>query len=182
MKAVDIDLNYYLDPDFKNLDEVIDLPFGIGKSFNGFFPDDVTVIVKSKPPLPDFMICGAMYIVSQKLKQILEKAKGEGEFFPINIRLRNIPYTQQEFYCFNPLNEIDAIDYKNSVYSVDENDKSWVKTISKLVLDKKKITGINYFILEHTATLFVSDEITREIVEENIIGIDFIEVENFESK
>lgn len=181
MKVLKRDLDYYLDPDFKNLEKVIDLPFGIGETFKGKFPDDVVIIVKSKSSLPDFMICGAMYIVSKELKEVLEEAKDEAEFFPLKVWLRKTPYTKQEFYCFNPLNEIDAIDYEKSTYTLNEKHK-WVDKISKLVIDESKVNGLSFFHIDNISPLFISDEMANKILNKKLIGINFVNVEDFESR
>ena len=182
MKILERDLDYYLDPDFKNLNEVINLPFGVGKSFKGQFPKDVTVIVKSKLPLPDFIICGAMYIVSRELKEVFENAaESEAEFFPINVWLRKVPYTQQEFYCFNPLNEIDAMNYQKSIY-IFEEDNEFIDSIEKLIIDESKVKGLNYFHVDNIEPLFVSDKIAEEIIKRKLIGIQLINIEDFRGR
>ncbi len=143
-----------------------------GASCKDWFPDDLVFDLDpdSGIKIPDSIPNSLnIHIVSEKLKSILESESQEYEFFPITIKNAKGKKVAKTYYVANLLTKISCTDLKQSKYVESCLDKGQFASISKLVLDEKKIPeGTPLFRLgEMTELVLVSKELAIKIKREN---------------
>lgn len=119
------------------------------------------------------------FIVSPLFEKILKEIKSEGiQFLPINIKNKENDGPIHGYSIANVVNVVDAIDYKNSTYSVFELDNEKIYDITKYALNENKINGKDIFKLKGDEIPIFVSEVVKELIEKNnITGCDFLEVE-----
>lgn len=119
------------------------------------------------------------YIVSKKVKSIFNRMNldNEVQFLPIKIReivTGNIIYG---YSVMNILNLVDAFDYSNSEYKEMKVKDTSMYLIKKYALIREKTKGYNCLrIPENKFAAFFSEMVVNILVNENVSGIDFLEV------
>ena len=116
--------------------------------------------------LSDFFCCGPLFIVSPKLKALLEPLSASLEFIPTCIMCGvNGSY---EFYTLHIMAFLDAIDPEQSTIAGMKFNR--YAGITNLVLDQTLIEGSDMFLLKNTLHLIVViSEKARNLFEANQI-------------
>ncbi len=118
------------------------------------------------------------FIVSDKLKKVLETVNTEVQFFPIDV----IDSNKTQKYCYyiaNILRVVDALCLEQSEYFETYIDGiGTVYTISKYAVYSNKTERSDVFKLANNQEIpiFVSENFKRKIEEQRITGISFSEI------
>lgn len=145
-----------------------------GATLAGQFPSDASVEVRTKRPPTDFFRAGVFWIVSAKLRQILESHRVEAEYFSVQLVDRRGKPRDGAWWCFNPTLVLDWFDWSRSQYVAEKNFATEIKTITARpeVLD-----GVPLAVAERTIPdlVAVSDELAAAIAESGCTGVVFRE-------
>ena len=111
----------------------------VDKSETGKLGDKLSLAVHNNDTL---------LVVSQKLKEILEKLPDNLQFHPTKVIFENNEY--QDYFIVNILQVVDAIEYQKSKLVYYDEAHTEVFHIDDLVLDEYKIpNNFNIFLLEN---------------------------------
>ena len=148
------------------------------KPARGQFSDLTLKITSARLPA-DFFEPGTMFVVSGRLKSVLEEFNVHAEFFPLRIIYRGREYTERTFYFCNILDCVECLDLARGKYTfwkkpgfTDRVDK-----IRKLVIDEKKAAGHDLFRIAKGGEYIVcvSDRVASRIAEQQLTGVRLIE-------
>ena len=126
-------------------------------------------------------LIGSFYfIVSERLKEIIQAFEAtQTEFLDVTIINEKTQESKEGYFACNILNNISAIDKKNSVLELYPSGIR-IKTVKHLVLDEEAIGNRNIFRLELLEpTIIVSEKLMQAIAEEELTGIKFVPVDEF---
>jgi len=113
-----------------------------GESAADDYPDEMTVElapdsgVKLADSIPNLL---SIYVVSEKLKGILEQTGEAFEFLPLRIRNHKGKVEKETFYIANLLGSLRCMDLEQSDAAQSSMEKDQMRRIRRLVLDPEKI-------------------------------------------
>jgi hypothetical protein len=137
----------------------------------------VDLVVESGWYTPtDFFWCGAMSVVSARLKEFLESfPKLKLEFFQVNVFRKKTKtwYEPNSFFCMHLMEELDCFDYERSRYKVAKG--GWIIGIDSLVLKPSKLAGRRLFRIAGVGFVIwcVSEKLANEIEAQGFTGVLF---------
>ena len=150
--------------------------------FGNNFPH-TSVTIKSSDPPCDYFETGAMIIVSERLKNVLNEFCIHAEFFKIKIIFKNIIYTDQDIYFCHILDCIDCFDYEKSIFTL--HDKlgftDRIKSVSRLVIDEDKTSSCHLFRIAKGAEYIIcaSDILAAELLANHFSGMNIVRPEEW---
>ncbi len=162
--------------------------FDEGVLVKDWFPDDVVFELdlgkgmKLSDSIPNIL---SLLIVSEKLKQILEKDSGaEFEFFLVKIKDQKGNFVEGNYYVANVIGSVDCVDMEKSNYIMGKINKDQVNYFKELVLDEEKIqSDLKIFRLQQqTKTITVNEALGVAILKAGCTGVLFQEVDDFGSE
>lgn len=113
-----------------------------GMSVGDAFPDGVVFDVnpESGAFFPDSLSNSSnLYIVSERLREVLEAASPSFEFHRVRVRNHKGRLEKSPYYVANLLDLVDCMDRKKSKFRPSEIDTTQASTIHELVLDLSRI-------------------------------------------
>lgn len=152
------------------------------QSMKGHFPDTTVKILTDDPPT-DYFDSGGMFIVSNRLKSVLEQWKVHCEFFRLHILYRGKDYKEHDFYYCNLLDCVECLDLTHGEYTYWDNPEfaDHVDKIKKLAIDEKKAAAYALFRIakggEHIVC--VNDGLATRIEELHLTGVRFVSPEDW---
>ncbi len=100
-----------------------------------------------------------LFIVSEKLKNVLGNTGEEFEFFPVKIRNHEKKIIDSPYYLANLLGSLACLDKEQSEYVINPMNTDRAMYFSKLVLDETKIPkGKKIFRLKEFPELLIVNE------------------------
>ena len=150
-----------------------------GPPLSGRLPTDLIFYIKdgyeSATGLPDFMR-DQFILVSQKLRDVIEKECAEVEFLPAHLSYKN--HDVKGFFIMNPLCRIQGVNLKESDIDLDEI--GLALTVEKLVLDESKFDGVAISVLHETLDLAVQQNLADAITKAKCVGCKFVDPESIQ--
>ncbi len=119
------------------------------------------------------------FVVSRKLKDVMNSLNTEIQFFPVKIYEKNTNNLLNEYYIANIIRVVDALCLEKSKYFTTEIPRiGTIYTVSKYGIYAKKTENSDIFKLKahQNIPIFVSEKFKQHIEDNNITGIDLIEV------
>jgi len=117
------------------------------------------------------------FIVSERLKAILEEVDDGIQYLPINVVNKGENKILKGFSVANILNVVDALNLENSDYSMFELDGESIYSIKKYALCKEAIQSKHIIKLKgDEIPIFMPEELRELIEKNNITGCNFLEV------
>lgn len=117
------------------------------------------------------------FIVSLKLKTILEELEGCIQFLPIKLVNREKGKEIQNYYVANIYSLIEALDLENSKYSEFNLREEKILSIKLYALKRTKIENKHIFKLKESyMPKFVSEQVKLTMEQYGITGCDFLQV------
>lgn len=119
------------------------------------------------------------FVVSAKLKALLEKVNTEIQFFEVKVTDKNGCICGKKFYIANIIKVVDALCLEKSVYfSTEIEGLGTIYTVSKYGIYENKTEGADVFKLaqRQEIPIFVSDKFKQLVENEGITGIKFTEI------
>lgn len=101
-----------------------------GAKLAGRFPSDATLDLRSKRYPSDFVRAGVFWIVSSRLRGILDAHGVEAEYFPVTILCRGGERVSGEWYCFNPTVVADWFDRSRAHFVAESGFATDIETIA----------------------------------------------------
>jgi hypothetical protein len=151
-------------------------------SLAGRFPDTTIEITSDHTPADHFVV-GGIFIVSDRLKSILEQSKVRAEYFPLHVVFEGKDYTDRRFFYCNLLEEIECFDFQHGKCTMWKKPgfTDRIKTIKKLAIDDKKASLHPLFRLAKCSPTIVvaNDDLAEKIVESECTGIRLIRPEKW---
>ncbi|MGE7666857.1 imm11 family protein [Ureibacillus composti] len=117
------------------------------------------------------------FIVSERLKNILQQLDDNIQYFPIKI-VNKLDKTQfSEYYVANILNVVSALNLEKSKYDLIEAEDIKIYSVSKYALNSNALNNLNIIKLKgDELPVFVSEILKEYICENNLTGCDFLEI------
>ncbi|MCG8573048.1 MAG: hypothetical protein MJB14_23190 [Spirochaetes bacterium] len=153
-----------------------------GISVKDIYPENIELSMFKKHPgkvIPDLMYGISYYLISQKLKNILEKEVDQKiEYLPftlINCKGKQEPSL---YYILNVLDIEDCVDLENSKYRESHIAPGTFSSLRILNLEKEKINPeLKIFrIKQKTRLLIIRDDLKNFLESNNITGLEFVEM------
>jgi hypothetical protein len=138
---------------------------------------EATFMMSGKNPPNDFMEYGQLILVSDNIVNILRKHEGvKAIFSPITFIWNEEKYDKYNFYIMQILEEIECINYEESIYECFASAPTEIKSISKLAVHPVDTDIHKFFIIENTCFLCASNSICDELVHYGCTGFTLTEV------
>lgn len=125
------------------------------------------------------------FLVSAKLREVLESLNTEIQFLPVKIMERKSQKELPDYYIANVLRVVDALCLEKSVYSEVYIEKlGTIYNVIKYGIFAEKTEKSDVFKLANRqeVPIFVSENLKNRIEEEGITGIDLLEIRVFENE
>lgn len=119
------------------------------------------------------------FVVSNKLKKVLESINTEIQFLPVRIREKNSNEVLNEYYIANIIKVVDALCLDKSKYFETKIEGiGIIYTVSKYGIYVEKTEGADIFKLSNRQEIpiFTSERFKELIEKENITGICLTEI------
>jgi Immunity protein family (Imm11) len=104
-------------------------------------PDAKVEVVTPGEPA-DFFVAGPAWVVSDRMRELLESFRVAAEFIPVRLTWKGRAYQERRFYLVNLLDVVECFDYRRSRY---KRTPRGVHEIEELVLDDAKAAGRHLF-------------------------------------
>jgi hypothetical protein len=153
-----------------------DLPVLGGASMAGRFPEPLRLRVKCRSELPDAFQAGPLFIVSQRLRDAMEKTGVVAEYFRAELEPAKKSFCGTEYWCANLLERVACLDLACSQHTVD---RRWVRVTGHIAIDEVRAGKRAMFILDETTALIrlVSQPLRDVIVAGNLTGMKLVAVD-----
>ena len=126
------------------------------------------------------------FLVSDKLRKVLESLNTEIQFLPVKIMERKSKKELPDYYIANILRVVDALCLEKSVYYVSYIAKLGLicTFVVKYGIFAEKTENFDVFKLAdgQEIPIFVSENFKNKVEKEEITGIDFLEIKVFENE
>lgn len=125
------------------------------------------------------------FLVSEKLRKVLESLNTEIQFLPVKIMERKSRKELPGYYIANILRVVDALCLEKSVYSEVHIEKlGTIYNVIKHGIFAEKTENSDVFKLaqRQEIPIFVSENLKSKIKKEEITGIDLLEIKVFENE
>jgi hypothetical protein len=176
------DSNNYTEASILDEDSDRILPTMQCKSLKRIFKSTIIKIRSKRPPV-DYLNVDSLFIVSEKLKSILEEFQVPSEYFQLDVIFKGKKYTGQQFFFCNIMDCIACLDFNQGEYEfeVKPGFTDHVRKIKTLAIDEAKVKGHHLFrnIKGVGSLVFASDSLAEKIVSTNCAGVKFNGVENW---
>ncbi len=155
--------------------EFLNVPWASGVPLTGRFPLSATIEIDTDHE-PDDFFRAPLFVISERIKRILEEFNVFAEYFPLNIVYQGAPYTKREFYFANIIDHVDCFDFAKSVFTYHKKDSSIATGIESLVIDEAKTAGHHLFRIAKVSGVIVcvSDELAASIEAAHVTGVKFL--------
>ncbi len=183
MKIWRIDYNdsTYTDALMQNLPLFRGLKFFRGASLKEHFPNNATVEIRTKRSPTDSFRAGSFWIVSTKLRKILETHEVDAEYFPLQVVDKKGNKLEGTWWCFNPKLVVDWFDWSRSKYLFEQG---FATEITAVHVNEEVLSGVPLAVAARTIPVLVavSDGLAAAVVENGCTGIVFCEPHKWSPK
>ena len=168
------------------LRRAVDINFSRGQSLASCFDGTPKIhVMRKKPPASTWLRIDAIVLAIGRLKKIIERYADDAiEFIPVETFLREnersepVPWPDDDqFFMINPMNIVDCIDEKKSIFSRKEfmNNNIIYFGFEFMYLLEDKTQGLNIFrVLGTESRVFMSEELARELNKSGSLGAGWI--------
>jgi len=157
--------------------DFLDVKTMTGEPLLGRFPTP-RIRVDSEYLPADYFQAGPLFMVSEKLKSVLQEFSLRVELHPVDVDFRGAAPVDPRYYFLNILDEAACLDRTASKYS---EMKGYVGDIKKLVIDETKTVGMNLFRLAkaYQFIVLVGEPLAHAIQSSGVRGVRLIEPSAF---
>lgn len=152
----------------------------IGRRFEGWDERFSFYYDQSEESFPSDYLANdkGWFVVSDKLKWLMESLNTEIQYLPVEVWERNGRRSYQ-YYIANILKMVDALCLEKSDYFTTNTKKLGpIHTVSKFAVYEDKVGGADVFKLvnRQEIPIFVSERFKERIEEEGITGIELMQI------
>lgn len=153
---------------------LLGVPFASGRPLGPRFPLGWPLTIRSRTLPADFFMAGPAFIVSARLKGVLQGFGVLGEFFALTTSLLHGGEPSQDYYFLNIIDLVDCLDWDRSEF---EHRAAFAIDIRRLVLVPAKARGHVLFRVLGTlpSVVCIDSSAATEIERCGITGVDFVE-------
>lgn len=172
--CVDYSDSQYTDAKMRNLSRFRGLKLFRGEKLHERFPSNAVIEIRTKRPPTDFFRAGSFWIISEKLRQILESKNVEAEYFSVRLEDRIGNWIDGTWWCFNPILVLNWFDWSRSEFVFEQNFATEIKTVR---VKYEVLDGVPLAVAERTIPVLVAvnDELAATINQSGCIGVLFVE-------
>ncbi len=172
--CVDYSDSTYTDAAMQDVTRFRGMKFFRGEKLEGQFPPDATVEVRTNRSPTDSFRAGVFWIISGRLRTILESNDVEAEYFSVRLVDTKGKKFDGSWWCFNPTLVLDWFDWSHSEYVAEQNFATEIKAIRA---KSEVLQGVPLAVAERTipALVVVSDDLAGTIAENHCTGVVFRE-------
>ncbi len=138
---------------------------------------EATFVMSGKNPPNDFMEYGQLMLVSDNIINVLKKYEGiKATFSPVTFIWNEEKYIKCSFYIMQVLEEIECINYEESIYECFASAPTEIRSLDKLVSYSIDTDIHKLFIMGNTCFLCIASFIGDELVSNGCTGFTLTEV------
>lgn len=144
-----------------------------GFSLVGHLPEISLDIISDYPPA-DYFNAGPLFVVSERLRGLLESANAAIEYHPV-VLFKDGHEIHGGGYCFaNLLKKIDCFNFEKSIYTMDGE---FIDKIQRLEIDESKADGNPLFRLARSFDVITlaSQDLRDTVLGAGITGVKFFD-------
>jgi Immunity protein family (Imm11) len=160
------DPEIYTDAKASDLRTIMNIPVALGKELRELFPCELKVESKTAPI--DFFKAGELFMVSEKVKQLIQAQQARVELFPVPVLHKK--QVVGGFFFVNILDLIDCIDQKHTVRV---GTGYFPNDIKRLVLHTDRVEGVSLFRIAGTILIGASDSLATAVEKAGCAGVKF---------
>ncbi|RKG95068.1 hypothetical protein D7V97_37875 [Corallococcus sp. CA053C] len=156
-----------------------------GRPASSWFPAEVVFDfspVGGLKPVDSVPNTLGLYIVSEKLRSILESASGARfEFLPVKLRNHKRKLLSEPYFVANLLDVVACVDREHSEFRMNQLITHEIRRFKRLVLDTSKLgPDTKVFRLEERPDMFIiREDLAHTIIEAGCTGMVFMPMEDF---
>lgn len=164
-----LDTGEYTRGSLLNLKEFRGVKTTLPETLAGKFPG-AHIRIDSEDPPADFFTVGTLFIISRKLKSVLDEFPLVRELYTVDVRYKEDRSPIGSYFFLHILDTADCLDRANSQF---KEEKGYVGDITKLVIDESKAAGKHLFRLAHAyqRLVFASEELATAVEAAGITGV-----------
>jgi len=152
----------------------------IGKRYEGWDGRFTFFYDQSEGSFPSDYLANdkGWFVVSDKLKQMMESLNTEIQYLPVEVWEKNGGQSYQ-YYIANILKVVEALCLEKSDYFTTNTKKLGpIHTVSKFAIYEDKVGDVDVFKLANRQEIpiFVSERFKERMEEENITGIELMQI------
>lgn len=156
-----------------------DESLGVSRWSKGESLDPATIVlIDPDHPPDDYLWASGMFVVSDRLKEVLEQFSVHAEFLDVRILFGREEYTDQKFYCCNILDAVDCFDHNRGECTFHDSDgfTDHIDKIKKLAIDEEKASSYHLFCIAKGGEYIIcaSDALADAIRVAGLTGIMFV--------
>jgi hypothetical protein len=146
----------------------------------GQFPTNSIIKLKSKRTPTDFFRAGEFWIVSLKLKGILDSRDVEAEYFPVSVINKAGEAVSGAWYCFNPTLILDWFDRSKSKFVAEHGFATHIEAIA---LNLTALGEVPLAVAAKTLPELVGvrDDVAESIVANGCTGVVFRDSQDWQN-
>lgn len=170
----------YTDATMRNVTRYRGMKFFRGIRYAEQFPSDGTVEVKSKRPPTDFFHAGIFWVISSKIRDILEFYNVEAEYFRLRVVDKKGNSFVGEWWCFNPTLVLNWFDRSQSRFVLEQD---FATHIESIVINSAVLNDVPLSVAEKTIPVLVCarDDIAKSIVSNKCSGVVFRDPQDWQN-
>lgn len=162
---------FYTRASIVNAKALVGLKLVAGQSLVGLLPV-IDLEIESDCEVADYFNAGPLFVVSEKLRKVLDDANASVEYHSVNLLKKGKRIDGVKYYFANLLEKIDCFDFEKSTYTVDDG---FIDKIERLVIDESKVNQKTLFRLDRSydVIIFASSNLRDAIETRKISGVKF---------
>ena len=148
-----------------------------GLPLSGQLPELRMEVVTEHPPA-DYFSAGPLFLVSARMRDLLESKRANVEFHPVVLLRGGREFNAGCYFFANLLDKVDCLDREKSEYKMDGE---FIDKIEKLVIDDAMVNSKPLFRLANSYDVItlVSQELADAIIASGMTGVKFIAPEDW---
>jgi hypothetical protein len=141
-----------------------------GDPLAGRFPPDLKVVISAGGAVGDWFYVGSMLVVSQKMRQVLDRFGVQAEWFPISLEFKETGIAPGiDYYYLNILGIVDSLDRSRSTFTPEGEYATDLRKVSLRPVDDEPPL---YLVAKAIPSLVcVRDDVASEIRSAGIRGV-----------
>lgn len=136
---------------------------------------EYTFKINSKNKPDDYLECGGLVLVSDKIFDVFSRYKDiRASFSPISMFWNGTKYSDKTFYILETFDDLQCINYDESEYKYFSS-ANRIMSLYKLVTYPVNTEKYKLFTIDDTCFLCIADYIGDELIDQGCTGFNLIE-------
>jgi hypothetical protein len=170
--------------DFKKAQSIYDVYFNLGVDISSEMPDEPIELLQEPGTgrnLPDFIQTVFAMLVNNSLRStLIEFGVDNIQYYPVVLKNTKNKVMSEDYSIANVVGMLDCIDIDQSEYEIDPFRKRYYCTMSRIVLDPKRMeNGPKLYRLDRYTDILMIRSDLAEAIEAKHSGMNFITLEEY---